>query len=107
MLACSEFGLRGFGLRHRRIGHHMDIAAEFAVQSGDAIELRTRHLRRGNFTRLDTCRERSEFKVVQIVDYGIHSLSPSSIRRSSSGGGSNRLSNTGITIILVTLAVNQ
>jgi hypothetical protein len=88
ILACRDFGLRGFGLRHRGIGHHVDVAAEFAVQSGDAVKLGADDFQRRNFTHLDKCRELHELKIMQIVDFGIHSPPPSSIRHLQSGGGS-------------------
>src|SRR3984893_13639198 len=65
---------------------HIDITAEFAVESGDAVELRARHLQRRDFAGLGACRELGEFKVVQIADHGIHSPARSSIRRLRSGG---------------------
>ncbi len=44
--ACRDFGLRGFGLRHRQLRHDVDVAAKLAIQGGDPGELRARHLRR-------------------------------------------------------------
>jgi hypothetical protein len=79
ILACRDFGLRGCGLRHCGIGHHMDVAAEVAVQRGDAVELRAGNLLRRNLAHLDKCRELRELEIMQIVDHGIHFPSPSSI----------------------------
>ncbi|MGY4488320.1 hypothetical protein ACVWWR_007511 [Bradyrhizobium sp. LM3.2] len=53
ILAICDFGIRGFRLVDSRFRHHVNVAAEFTVQGVDTVELRARHIQRGDFARLD------------------------------------------------------
>jgi hypothetical protein len=69
--ASSNFCVCGPGLRDGGVCHHMYVAAKLAVQSGNAVELRARHIQCRNLARLDVCREFHEFEVVQSLCHGI------------------------------------
>lgn len=68
--ALRDVGVRGFRLGHGRFRHHVNVAAEIAVDGVDPVELRARHLQRRDFARLEVCRERGEFEIVQGVGHG-------------------------------------
>jgi hypothetical protein len=70
---AGDLRLRRLGLRHRGLRHHQHIAAELAVERGDAIELRARHRDRRDLARPDARRQLHELEVVQVVGGdGVH-----------------------------------
>ncbi|XUJ34269.1 hypothetical protein ACQ5SK_45190 [Bradyrhizobium japonicum] len=47
----------------------MNVAAEIPVHGVDTVELRARHVQRGDVARLEACCERGEFEIVQGVGH--------------------------------------
>lgn len=96
--AMCDFGVRGFRLGNSRLCHHVNVATEFTIQGVDTVELRARHVQRGDVARLKTCGELCELEIVQCVGHGSRLHSCRSIPKRF---------DTGISNILVFLAVNQ
>ena len=64
-LAAHDLGLCGAGLDQRRLGHHVRIALELAVQPFDAGQLRGRGLHRRDLACVDAARQFGQVKIVE------------------------------------------